>query len=117
MNLVGPCNAIGGERERERDVMLYLLFALQTFLTAEKCFQGLSLRGIIRVWCNTEIPRILSFLTREGYVNAGFVANVPRPLPFFPNLNERGGNRVVVVGAGSAGLAAAHHLRNFGYKV
>ena len=89
----------------------------QTFLTAEKCFHALSLRGIIRVWCNAEVPRILGFLTREGYVNAGFVANVPRPLPFFPNLSERGGNSVVIVGAGSAGLAAAYHLRKFGYKV
>ena len=24
---------------------------------------------------------------------------------------------VIVIGAGSAGLSAAHHLRNFGYKV
>ena len=89
---------------------------LQTFLTSEKCFQSLSLRGIIRVWCYNEMPRILHFLTRQGYVNTGFVNDMPRPLPFSPNFSGRGSS-VVVVGAGPAGLAAAFHLRNFGYKV
>lgn len=68
------------------------------------------------MWCYHEIPRILHFLTRQGYVNAGFVPDLPRPLSFSPNTSERGG-KVVIVGAGPAGLAAAYHLRNFGYNV
>lgn len=97
-------------------VLVLYVSLLQTFLTLEKCFQSVSLRGIIRVWCHDEIPRILDFLTRQGYVNAGFVSDMPRPLPFAPKFNGHG-NNVVVVGAGPAGLAAAFHLRNFGYKV
>ena len=95
---------------------MFVSICLQTFLTSERCFQSLSLRGIIRVWCHKEIPRILNFLTREGHVNTGFVTNMPRPLPFPPNTNARS-NNVVIVGAGPAGLAAAYHLRNFGYNV
>ena len=96
-------------------ILLWVCY-LQTFLTSERCFQSLSLRGIIRVWCYKEVPRILQFLTREGYVNTGFVADIPRPLPFSSSASGRG-NNIVIVGAGPAGLAAAYHLRNFGYNV
>ena len=61
-----------------------------------------------------EIPNVLRFLTHYGYVNTGFVANMPRPLPFAAGLKPE---KVLVVGAGTAGLAAAYHLRNFGYQV
>ena len=64
------------------------------------------------------MPRILGFLTRAGYVNVGFVAELPRPLPFSPtNCTSGKGNKVVIVGAGPSALAAAYHLRNFGYNV
>ena len=57
---------------------------------------------------------MLRFLTQYGYVNTGFVANMPRPLPFTSGVKPE---TVLVVGAGTAGLAAAYHLRNFGYQV
>ncbi len=76
--------------------------------------RSLSLRGVIRIWCAREIPKVLQFLTHYGYVNTGFVANMPRPLPFAAGLKPE---NVLVVGAGTAGLAAAYHLRNFGYQV
>ena len=86
----------------------------QTYLSEEKCVRSLSLRGVVRIWCAREIPKVLRFLTHYGYVNIGFVTNMPRPLPFAAGLKRE---TVLVVGAGTAGLAAAYHLRNFGYQV
>lgn len=85
------------------------------YLTAEKCSDSLFLRGLVRVWCAGAIHRILYFLTRHGYVNFGILQNPPIPFPLY-GCPERKSD-VIVIGAGSAGLSAAHHLRNFGYKV
>lgn len=64
------------------------------------------------------MPKILQFLTREGYVNTGFLNDMPRPFPFSSTTGTNGrGKKVIIVGAGPAGLAAAYHLRNFGYDV
>ena len=88
---------------------------LQVYLTAEKCLHALSLRGLIRIWCSYEVPRILAFLTELGYVNCGFLTGgVPRP---FPSAKRGRLGNVIIIGAGTAGLAAAYHLRNFGYSV
>lgn len=84
------------------------------YLSAEKCIRSLSLRGVVRIWCAQEIPHVLRFLTHYGYVNTGFITNVPRPFPLASGVRTCS---VLVVGAGTAGLAAAYHLRNFGYKV
>lgn len=83
------------------------------YLSVDKCVRSLSLRGVIRIWCAQEIPRILKFLTHYGYVNTGFFAHMPRPFPFVDSPRET----VLIVGAGAAGLSAAYHLRNFGYWV
>lgn len=80
----------------------------------ERCIEALSLRGITRIWCAHQIPRILQFLTEQGHVNVGIMRNVPRPFPF-PDVDGRG--TILVVGAGAAGLSAAYHLRNFGFQV
>ena len=80
----------------------------------KKCIEALSLRGIVRIWCTNQIPRILQFLTEQGHVNAGVLKNMPRPFP----ITGRGGRgKVLVIGAGAAGLSAAYHLRNHGYQV
>lgn len=76
--------------------------------------QSLSLRGVVRIWCAGEIPHVLKFLTHYGYVNTGFMNNVPRPFTLARGIKP--GN-VLIVGAGTAGLAAAYHLRNFGFQV
>lgn len=87
----------------------------QEYLTAEKCLAATSLRGLVRIWCAQQIPSILHFLTEQGYVNCGFMVHAPRPFPFV-NTGKRKSS-VLIVGAGSAGLAAAYHLRNFGHQV
>lgn len=79
-----------------------------------KCIEALSLRGIVRIWCTYQIRRILQFLTEQGHVNAGILNNVPRP---FPIAGKGGRGKVLVIGAGAAGLSAAFHLRNHGYQV
>lgn len=87
----------------------------QEFLTAEKCLRALSLRGLIRIWCAQHISHILHFLTEQGYVNCGFMTHAPCPFPSEGSQERK--SSVLIVGAGSAGLASANHLRNFGYKV
>ncbi len=67
----------------------------------------------MRLWCAQKIPVILRYLTQSGYVNTGFIKNMPRPFPLAPPTRET----VIIIGAGTAGLAAAYHLRNFGYQV
>lgn len=98
-----------------RNLILALwFFNYKTYLSAEKCVQSLSLRGVVRIWCAGEIPHVLKFLTHYGYVNTGFMNNVPYPFPLARGIKP--GN-ILIVGAGTAGLAAAYHLRNFGFQV
>lgn len=80
----------------------------------DRCIEALSLRGITRIWCAHQIPQILQFLTEQGHVNTGIMSNVPRPFPL-PHVCGHGS--VIIVGAGTAGLSAAYHLRNFGFQV
>ena len=49
----------------------------------EQCLRALSLRGLIRIWCSDQLPHILHFLTRRGYVNCGLLmAPSPSCFPF-----------------------------------
>uniref|UniRef100_A0A3B3TN55 [histone-H3]-N(6),N(6)-dimethyl-L-lysine(4) FAD-dependent demethylase n=1 Tax=Poecilia latipinna TaxID=48699 RepID=A0A3B3TN55_9TELE len=81
-------------------------------LTAEKCAQHIIVRGLVRVCCVQELDRVLHFMTRKGLINTGVLA-VKQPL-----LPERyHSKKVIVIGAGAAGLAAARQLQNFGTQV
>uniref|UniRef100_A0A3B5PW19 Lysine demethylase 1B n=1 Tax=Xiphophorus maculatus TaxID=8083 RepID=A0A3B5PW19_XIPMA len=81
-------------------------------LTAEKCAQHIIVRGLVRVCCVQELDRVLHFMTRKGLINTGVLA-VKQPL-----LPERyRSKKVIVIGAGAAGLAAARQLQNFGTQV
>ncbi|MED6242830.1 Lysine-specific histone demethylase 1B [Ataeniobius toweri] len=84
----------------------------QEVLTAEKCAQHIVVRGLVRVCCVQELDRVLHFMTRKGLVNTGVLA-VKQPL-----LPEKYcSKKVIVIGAGASGLAAARQLQNFGTQV
>ncbi|KAK5602237.1 Lysine-specific histone demethylase 1B [Crenichthys baileyi] len=84
----------------------------QEVLTAEKCAQHIIVRGLVRVCCVQELDRVLHFMTRKGLVNTG-VLEVKQPL-----LPEKYcSKKVIIIGAGASGLAAARQLQNFGTQV
>ncbi|CAK8697040.1 unnamed protein product [Clavelina lepadiformis] len=92
------------------------------FLTVEKCIEHLLLRGLTRIrFCVVDIPDILQFVTCKGIVNSGAIS-LPKELS--GNGSRRGclpeeyrNQKVIVIGAGPAGLAAARQLHNFGCDV
>ncbi|XP_039594938.1 lysine-specific histone demethylase 1B isoform X1 [Polypterus senegalus] len=81
-------------------------------LTPEKCAPHIIVRGLVRVRCVQEMERILHFMTRKGLVNTG-ILSVRHPL--LPK--EYTKKSVIVIGAGTSGLAAARQLKNFGVQV
>lgn len=117
------------------------LCSFQEVLTPQKCELNIIVRGLVRVRCVQEMDRVLHFMTRKGLINTG-VLTVKRPL-----LPERYSSvsvnirslkkkkerkkeidnlirnlwtlqrKVIVIGAGASGLAAARQLQNFGTQV
>uniref|UniRef100_A0A3Q2CQ89 [histone-H3]-N(6),N(6)-dimethyl-L-lysine(4) FAD-dependent demethylase n=1 Tax=Cyprinodon variegatus TaxID=28743 RepID=A0A3Q2CQ89_CYPVA len=81
-------------------------------LTAEKCAQNIIVRGLVRVCCVQELDRVLHFMTRKGLINTGVLA-VKQPL--LPEKHRP--KKVIIIGAGASGLAAARQLQNFGTQV
>ncbi|XP_039520072.1 lysine-specific histone demethylase 1B isoform X1 [Pimephales promelas] len=80
-------------------------------LTLQRCAPHVIVRGLVRIRCVQELERVLDFMTRKGLINTG-VLQVKRPL-----LPESQHYKVLVIGAGAAGLAAARQLQNFGMQV
>ncbi|XP_052388842.1 lysine-specific histone demethylase 2 [Carassius gibelio] len=80
-------------------------------LTLQKCAPHVIVRGLVRVRCVQELDRVLYFMSRKGLINTGAL-QIKRPL-----LLESQINKVLVIGAGAAGLAAARQLQNFGTQV
>lgn len=80
-------------------------------LTAQKCAPHVIVRGLVRIRCVQELDRILCFMTRKGLINTGAL---PVSRPLLPHAQH---SKVLVIGAGAAGLAAARQLQNFGMQV
>uniref|UniRef100_A0A671MBB0 [histone-H3]-N(6),N(6)-dimethyl-L-lysine(4) FAD-dependent demethylase n=1 Tax=Sinocyclocheilus anshuiensis TaxID=1608454 RepID=A0A671MBB0_9TELE len=80
-------------------------------LTLQKCAPHVIVRGLVRVRCVQELDRVLYFMSRKGLINTGAL-QIKWPL-----LPESQHNKVLVIGAGAAGLAAARQLQNFGMQV
>ncbi|XP_061112214.1 lysine-specific histone demethylase 2 isoform X2 [Conger conger] len=81
-------------------------------LTPQKCAPHIIVRGLVRVRCVQEVDRVLYFMTRKGLINTG-VLSVKEPL--LPSHYHN--KKVVIIGAGASGLAAARQLKNFGMQV
>ncbi|KAF7702392.1 lysine-specific histone demethylase 1B isoform X1 [Silurus meridionalis] len=81
-------------------------------LTPQKCAPHVIVRGLVRVRCVQELGKVLHFMTRKGLINTG-VLLAKQPLLPEPYRNKK----VLVIGAGASGLAAARQLHNFGMQV
>ncbi|XP_030644941.1 lysine-specific histone demethylase 1B [Chanos chanos] len=81
-------------------------------LTPQKCAPHVIVRGLVRVRCVQELDRVLHFMTRKGLINTGALL-VKQPLLPEPYRLKK----VLVIGAGASGLAAARQLQNFGMQV
>ncbi|KAG9479201.1 hypothetical protein GDO78_012724 [Eleutherodactylus coqui] len=110
--------------EYSRDPTMYLamrnlILALwhincKEVLTLQTCAHHIMVRGLVRIRCVQEMEKVLYFMTRKGLVNTAVLSVSPGQylLP-----KEYHNKSVIVVGAGSAGLAAARQLHNFGLQV
>ncbi|XP_030830284.1 lysine-specific histone demethylase 1B [Strongylocentrotus purpuratus] len=110
------------EFEREQQMYLALrnlVLALwaqrcKEFLTAHICTQRLVVRGLVRIKCSEILEPIVAFLTRKGLINTGLLRDPPKELQV---CRDVGMGKIIVIGAGVAGLAAARHLTNMGCDV
>lgn len=113
--------------EYAREQVMYLgvrnvvlsLWALrpQAWLDLPWVSRHLLCRGLVRIRCLLEAQRVLRFFTARGLINHGALplarpSALPPPLP--ASCRQR---KVLVVGAGPAGLSAARHLRRLGLQV
>ncbi|XP_072175827.1 lysine-specific histone demethylase 2-like [Diadema setosum] len=84
------------------------------FLTAQKCTERLIVRGLVRIKCAEILEPIVAFLTRKGLINTGLLKDPPKELQICRDVIK---GKLLVIGAGAAGLAAARHLTNLGCDV
>lgn len=83
------------------------------WLTIDKIHQYLVCRGLVRIYLISVAEQITELLTKKAVINHGIILN-----PALKLLKKaEDAPKVLVIGAGVSGLAAANHLRNLGVKV
>lgn len=82
------------------------------WLTVDKVSKYIVCRGLVRVYLITITEQIINLLTKKGVINYGII-QCPPTHKILKSCTEK----VIVVGAGIAGIAAAKHLNNLGMDV
>ncbi|KAG8199724.1 hypothetical protein JTE90_000820 [Oedothorax gibbosus] len=85
---------------------------LSEWLTIEKVHLYLVCRGLVRIYLISVAEQIVELLANKAVINYGIIVN-----PSLKLLKKHEKPRVLVVGAGVSGLAAAAHLQNIGVNV
>lgn len=83
------------------------------WITKESLANHIICRGLVRIHLLEMSGRVLECLMKKGVVNSGIV-NSPTGFTLLPKHSK---SSVIVIGSGPSGLAAAHHLKNLGFKV
>ncbi|PVD32420.1 hypothetical protein C0Q70_07854 [Pomacea canaliculata] len=93
-------------------VMAIWALDIKEWVTREQCARQLICRGLNRACCVLFLDPILAYLTSRGLINVGLVAP-----PTYLHIPSSVQCKVLVIGAGASGLAAAQRLSHFGFKV
>ncbi|XP_041360495.1 lysine-specific histone demethylase 1B-like [Gigantopelta aegis] len=86
---------------------------IKEWLTKDECIGHLICRGLARIRLVKELPRVIWFLTKKGYINTGLL-KPPQELSPWPKNTKK---EILIIGAGASGLAAARYLTHYGCKV
>ncbi|XP_049848216.1 uncharacterized protein LOC126313304 [Schistocerca gregaria] len=82
------------------------------FLTLKKVF------NMVQAKFRQDIERVYWFLTVRGHINVGLFSNSEMKTAMFRHLDHmKNSKKILILGAGAAGLAAGNQLHQFGYQV
>ena len=103
-----------------RNLLIYLWFQCRARgkLSLSDAMQKVAVAGLERIWCSRLLPDVYQLLQCAGLINFRAGRFLSFRLPLAPDGRGPldGRSTVIVVGAGIAGLTAAHQLRELGHR-